>query len=131
MSSLTLSANVNNSIAGVAFNDIYLNKFGNIATSEDLQAVLEECAQAARTLLGECVFDTTIGIPYEQVVWVGVPNVAQFNAALRTAFLNVAGVSEVISLTITQNHSTSTVQTADVLSFTAVIQTIYGRGIVQ
>lgn len=123
MPALTLSANVNNTIPNVAFNDIYLDGFGNIATSTDLQAVLEECAQAARTLLGECIFNTDIGIPYEQVVWVGVPNLQQFAAALRMAFLGVTGVTEVISLDLSQAQ--------DTLSFIATIQTIYGTGVVQ
>lgn len=123
MPALTLSANVNNTISNVAFNDIYLDGFGNIATSTDLQAVLEECAQAARTLLGECIFNTDIGIPYEQVVWVGVPNLQQFAAALRMAFLGVTGVTEVISLDLSQAQ--------DTLSFIATIQTIYGTGVVQ
>ena len=123
MPALTLSANVNNTIPNVAFNDIYLDGFGNIATSTDLQAVLEECAQAARTLLGECIFNTDIGIPYEQVVWVGVPNLQQFAAALRMAFIGVTGVTEVISLDLSQAQ--------DTLSFIATIQTIYGTGVVQ
>ena len=62
MPALTLSANVNNTIPNVAFNDLYLDNFGNIATSTDLQAILEECAQAARTLLGEAIFNVDVGI---------------------------------------------------------------------
>jgi hypothetical protein len=130
MPALTLSSNVNNNIIGVAFNDIYLNELGNIAVSTDLQAILEECAQVARTLLGECIFNVNIGIPYEQVVWVGVPNFEQYASALRQAFLGVTGVTEVISLLISQNVG-SNIQTADVLSFNAIIQTIYGTGTIQ
>ena len=132
MSALTISANVNNNIAGVAFNDMYLTQQGDISMSTDLQAVLEECAQAARTLLGECIYDTTIGIPYQQVVWVGVPNISQLTAALRAAFLNVVGVTEVISIIAEQTNNLSiSQQSASMLSFTAIIQTIYGTGTVQ
>jgi hypothetical protein len=132
MSALTLSANVNNNIAGVAFNDLYLDKQGNISVSTDLQAILEECAEAARTLLGECIFNTTIGIPYQQVIWVGVPNIAQFTAALRQTFLSIPGVTEVISLMAEQQTDPNvSTQSADVLTFTAIIQTIYGTGTIQ
>jgi hypothetical protein len=132
MSALTLSANVNNNIAGVAFNDMYLDNQGNISLSTDLQAVLEECAQAARTLLGECIFDTTIGIPYQQVLWIGVPNIQQWIAALRQAFLAVSGVTEVISIVAEQQTNTViSSQSADMLVFTAIIQTIYGTGTIQ
>jgi len=115
---LTLSANVNDNIPNVAFNDIYLDGDGNISLSFDLQAVLQACAQAAQTLLGEIIFNVDEGIPYFQTLWVGVPNVQQFNAALRTAFLNVPNVVEVVSLMTSQVNND--------LQYTAVIQTIYG-----
>lgn len=114
----TLSANVNDNISGVAFNDLYLDPDGNLSVSFDLQAVLEGCAQAAQTLLGEILLNTAQGIPYFQTVWAGVPNSQQFNAALRSAFLNVPNVTQVISLITTQENNT--------LTYSAVIQTIYG-----
>ena len=120
MPSLSISSNVNNNIPNVASNDIYLDSFGNISLSTNLQAVLENCAQAARTLLGEIVFNINQGIPYFQVVWIGVPNILQFSAALRLAFLAVSGVSEVVTL--------DTQQVDNSLTYTAVIKTVYGIG---
>lgn len=108
----TLSVNANN--------DIYLTKEGNISISTGLQAVLQDCKQVARTLLGECVLDTTRGIPYFQAAWIGVPNIQQFIAALRSAFLSVPDVLEVVSLITSQTDNT--------LTYTAVIRTIYGSG---
>lgn len=132
MSALTIAANVNNTISGVAFNDIYLDSQNNIAMATDLQAVLQECSEAARTLLGECIFDVNIGIPYEQVLWVGVPNISQFTAALRAAFLSVSGVTDVVSLFVTQQQNTiNPSQSADMLTFNAIIKTIYGTGVIQ
>jgi len=129
MASLAISSNVNNKILGVSFNDMYLNNLGNIAMVTDLQAVLQECSQAALTLLGECVLDTNIGIPYQQVLWVGVPNINQFLGALRQAFLKINEVVEVVSLMAVQtNEPNSTSQSADLLTYTAVIRTIYGTG---
>lgn len=116
----TLSSNINSSLPNVAPNDIYLDSIGNISLSYDLQAVLQACAQAARTQLGEMVFNTNQGIPYFKTVFIGVPNVQQFNAALRTAFLSVTGVIEVVSLITTQTNN--------IFSYTAVIRTIYGSG---
>lgn len=116
----TLSANVNSNIPNVKFDDIYLDKLGNISISFDLQAVLEACAQAAQTLLGEIIFNQNQGIPYQETVWIGVPNVQQYIAALRIAFLNVPNVLEVVSLMTSQDNNE--------LSYTAVIRTIYGSG---
>lgn len=114
----TLSANVNDSIQNVAFNDIYLDSDGNISISYDLQAVLEGCAEVAQTLLGEMIYNTDQGIPYLQTVWIGVPNIEQFNNSLRSAFLNVPNVIEVISLI--------TSQTNYVLNYSAIINTTFG-----
>ena len=116
----TLSANVNNNLPGVEYDDIYLNSIGNISISFDLQAVLEACAQAAQTVLGEIIFNTNQGIPFFQTVWIGVPNLQQYTAALRLAFLNVPNVLEVVSL--------MTNQVDNELQYTAVIRTSFGTG---
>ena len=49
------------------------------------------------------VFNVNQGIPYFQTVWIGVPNIQQFKAALRAAFLTVPNVVEVISLITSQD----------------------------
>lgn len=116
----TLSANVNNNIPGVTYDDIYLDSKGNISLSFDMQAVLEACAQAAQTVLGEIIFNVNQGIPFFQTVWNGVPNLQQYTAALRLAFLNVPNVVEVVSLMTNQVNNE--------LQYTAVIRTIYGTG---
>ena len=128
---LTIAANMNNDIPGVAPNDIYLDADGNLAMSVDLQAVLEGCAQVAQTLLGEMIYNTNQGIPYFQVVWVGVPNIQQFEAALRVAWLTtVPNVIEVVSLVTSQvNNPSSRSQTADILTYNAVIRTSFGAGV--
>lgn len=114
----TLSANVNNNIAGVSPNDIYLDADGNISLSFDIQAVLQACAQAAKTLLGEIVLNTTLGIPYFQTVWIGVPNIQQWTAALRSSFLAVPNVVDIISLITSQQES--------ILTYSAIIRTSFG-----
>lgn len=116
----TLSANVNNNLPNVAYDDIYLDSKGNISISYDQQATLEACAQAAQTVLGEIIFDTTQGIPFFQTIWNGVPNVSQYTAALRVAFLNVPNVVEVVSLITTQINND--------FQYTAIIRTAFGTG---
>lgn len=116
----TLSANVNNNVPGVAYDDIYLDRFGNISISHDLESVLEACAQAGQTVLGELLFNVNQGIPFFQTVWIGVPNFQQYTAALRLAFLNVPNVIEVVSLSITQINNG--------LEYTAIIRTAFGTG---
>lgn len=122
----TLASNINSNIPGVAPNDIYLDDDGNIALSFDLQALVEQCSQVGRTLLGEMVLNTDLGIPYFQTMWTGVPNIPQFVAALRQSFLNVNGVIEVVSI----EHTQGDLQPSDTFSYTATIRTIYGTGVV-
>lgn len=109
-----------NTIAVNDNNDIYLNNDNNLYIAYNLQAALQGCEQAAKTLLGEMVLNINQGIPYFQTIWVGVPNIQQYNSALRTAFFSVDGVIEVVSLITTQQSNT--------LSYTAIIRTIYGTG---
>ncbi len=124
---LTLSANVNGTISGVAYNDMYVDAFGNIAVSYDQQAILEECSQAAKTQLGEMVLNTDIGIPYRETMWTGTPNTQQFNAAITNALLSVQGVLEVVSLITSQGGENESPNT---YNFTAIVRTTFGTGVV-
>lgn len=108
---LTIAVNDNN--------DIFINNDGNIPLSTGIQAVLETCMQAARTLLGEMVLDTPGGLPDFQAIWVGVPNVALFEAYLRANILAVSGVVDIVNLTISIQKN--------VLSYTIVILTEFGQ----
>jgi hypothetical protein len=129
MTSLSLSANVNGTISGVSYNDLYLDADGNISVSYDLQAVLEECSEAAKTLLGELIFNTSVGVPYAQTVWSGVPNISQFTSALRQTLLSVPEVNEVLS--IVTGRTAATIHAAPnqpTVTYTAIISTIYGNG---
>ena len=111
-------------------NDMYLDEFGNIAIVVDLQAVLQACQQAAKTLAGEMILQTNQGLPYFTAVWVGVPNLPAFEGALRTAWLAVEGVTAINRLVTNQSLMTipGTAVTAWTLSYSAIIDTIYGTG---
>src|ERR1700759_4139857 len=88
---LTFSANINNNISGVDYFDIYLDTSGNLATSNNQEAVMQACAEAANTLLGEIALNVNVGIPYFKILWNGVPNIQQYESSLKNSFLNVAG----------------------------------------
>jgi len=105
-----------------ASNDIYLTPQGNIAIAYDLTAVLQNCEQAVKTLLGEMVLNTDQGVPYFQNVFTGTPNLQQFTAALRVAILSVPNVLEVVTLTAEFS--------SDILSYAATIRTSFGTGVI-
>jgi hypothetical protein len=103
-------------------NDLYLGNDGNIVIDNNLLAVRDICANAAKAQLGEMVLAVDQGIPNFQSVWSGNPNIAQFEAALRTTLSNIENVVRIIELD-TQINS-------DILSYHAVILTTYGQIII-
>jgi len=102
-----------------ANNDLYIGANGNLVIVEGILAVKDACANAAKTQIGEMVLDINQGIPNFQSIWVGKPNVSQFEAALRSTLLAVDGVLEVQSLIV--------LIVGDVLNYTANILTEFGK----
>lgn len=103
-------------------NDLFLDDSGNLALAFDRDAVLENCAHAMQTILGECVLDLPRGLPNFEAVWNGQPNLAQYNLAARLALSEVAGVLAVLSF--------ESAQVGDTLQYRAQIQTIFGVGVI-
>lgn len=102
-----------------ANNDLYVTPNGTLAIVTGIAAVAQTCLTATKAQMGEMVLNTTSGIPNFQDVWNGVPNLAQWQAALQNTLQNVPGVVKVVSVTTGASGST--------LSYTAVIETIYGQ----
>lgn len=103
-------------------NDLYLDVNGNIAVGTGIKAVTALCEFAAKTRLGEMIFQANEGLPNFQVIWNGSPNPAQFEAALRQTLINVPDVSEIINITMTINSNS--------LNYVAIIKTIYGNTVI-
>ena len=57
-------------------NDLCLDVFGNIAVASDPYSLAQDVASAIKTFLGDCFFDTTIGIPYWSTILGQVPNLS-------------------------------------------------------
>lgn len=108
------------SIATNDNNDMYLDADGNIAIVFDEDAVAQDCDHAVKTLLGELIYNSDIGVPYMQVVFVGNPNLTQFESSLRNAILNAnSDVVQVLSVTINRS--------GNVLNYSAEIESVYGQ----
>lgn len=98
-------------------NDLYLDEAGNIAIASGLDAVTLDCKAAMETRLGECVLDTTLGIPMFETVFLSYQP-AQFQAAARKALVSVTGVTGVNAVNITRSGG--------VMRYVAEISTIFG-----
>jgi hypothetical protein len=99
-------------------NDLYVGVDGNIAIDEGIFAVQDACLNAAKTQLGEMIFNVNAGIPNFSAVWSGNPNILQFEAAMRITLLSVVDVLGVIDMKTNIN--------SDALSYEATILTKYG-----
>jgi hypothetical protein len=99
-------------------NDLYLNSANNLQVDTGLQALIDICLNVTKALLGEMVLTVNNGLPYFQVVFVGSPNIAVFQAYLVNALNGIDGVNLVQNVSMSLN--------GNVLSFTATIETIYG-----
>lgn len=109
-------------ISSNAQNDIYLAADGNLAMATGLAGVMQACAHAAKAQLGEMIYAIDKGVPNFQTVWKNTANVAQFEAYLRLALEEVQDVTEVQQLDVRVENN--------VLSYVAIIKTIYGEGTV-
>jgi hypothetical protein len=103
-------------------NDLFLDDTGNIAIFSALSAAVQNCSTATKAQLGEMIFANDSGMPNFQVVWVGQPNIPQFEAALRSTLSAVPDVTAVLDI--------NTTRTDDILNYTATISTIYGNGVI-
>ena len=71
--------------------DLLLNARGNIAVASDPYSVAQDVASACRTVLGECYYNTTLGIPYFANVLGQLPPLGYVKNQLQTAALTVPG----------------------------------------
>lgn len=49
--------------------DLVLDAFGNIAVATEPYSLAQDAASAVRTYLGECYWDTTVGVPWLQRIF--------------------------------------------------------------
>lgn len=102
-------------------NDIFINSSGNLDMQTGIIATLQACAQISKAQLREMIYAQQEGIPNFETLWVGVPNLAQWEAAVRSNILEVEGVINILNFTTSLANN--------VLSYTIEILTVYGSGL--
>lgn len=78
--------------------DLSLDATGNIALTTDPDSLAQDAASAIKTFLGECYFDTTVGVPWLQQIFAPPPptpppSLALLKLQLSNAALTVSGVA--------------------------------------
>lgn len=72
--------------------DLVLNAQGNIAAASAPYSMQQDVACAVRTYLGECYFNTSLGIPYNEEILGQRPPLQLLKAKYEAASLAVPGV---------------------------------------
>lgn len=74
--------------------DLTLDANGNIAVAQPPYALAQAAACAIKTFLGECYFDTTVGVPYlTKIFGQSPPPLSQIKQDLINAALTVPGIA--------------------------------------
>lgn len=81
--------------------DLVLDARGNIALAGEPYAIAQNVATACRTFLGECIFDTELGIPYWEQILGHLPPAQYIRQQLIDAAMKVPGVLQVTPILIT------------------------------
>lgn len=78
--------------------DLVLDPAGNLVLTDSDNSIAQDVASAIRTFLGECWYDTSMGLPYWQSILGQRPPSSLVIAKIRQAAFSVA---EVASATVT------------------------------
>lgn len=73
--------------------DLLLDAAGNIALATEPYSLAQDAASAIKTYIGECYWDTTIGVPYLQQIFGKNPSISQIKGLFVAAAKTVPDVS--------------------------------------
>lgn len=103
-------------------NDLYLGQNGQLVLVSGLDAAAQLSKSAVEAQQGEMLYAVDRGVPTEEVVWSGAPNLQQFEFFARREIMLVDGVTEVVTF--------EAEVVGDAVVYTATIKTTFGEGIV-
>uniref|UniRef100_UPI0036DD607A hypothetical protein n=1 Tax=Photorhabdus sp. RM322S TaxID=3342825 RepID=UPI0036DD607A len=86
--------------------DLTLDDSGNIAITDNPYAVAQDVACACSTYLGECWYDTTLGIPYYQRILGHWPGTQLINSKMQQEAVKLPYVQSAICKVINGNERT-------------------------
>ncbi len=103
--------------------DLVLDLNGNIAIADEPYSIAQDCASAIRLKLGELWYNTTIGVPYNEILGQFPPNIPLLKALFVAAAKAVPGVSQTTPPVVFISQVTNRVVLGQVLITTTSGQT--------
>lgn len=100
-------------------NDLYLDDFGNLAMSEDIEALSFITLNSVRTVRGELIFNADFGVPYFTTIFASANYIGLWEFYVRETALQIPGNTSISSFIYEVN--------GDQLSYEMVIATDSGK----
>ncbi|MCT8341934.1 MULTISPECIES: hypothetical protein [Photorhabdus] len=86
--------------------DLTLDDSGNISITDNPYAVAQDVACACSTYLGECWYDTTLGLPYYQRILGHWPGIQLINSKMQQEAMKLPYVQSAICKAISGDERT-------------------------
>jgi hypothetical protein len=95
--------------------DFVLDVNGDLAMASDPYSMAQDAASAIRTFIGECYYNTTLGVPYFQTLFGKAPNINYMKQKFISQALLVPGVvsATVFITSVADRRVTGQVQITD------------------
>lgn len=91
------SSNYNSLTPNITWNDIYINKFGNLATTDEIDEIQETAYHSVLLTQGDWAFNDTLGIPWDVYLNSDSPVGSQIRQSVIQAMQGVTGIKQIIS----------------------------------
>jgi hypothetical protein len=99
------SSNYKKNVPNVVWNDWYLDRFGNIATTDGVDEIEETCAHAVQLTQGDYIFNVTNGIPWDVYLQSNSPVGNQIQKSIIETIMAVNGVRNITSFAMAINKN--------------------------
>jgi len=100
-------------------NDMYLDASGNIAITQDINALADISKNKVLTNYGEPEYNALDGIPYFETIFADKPNVDLFQAAIIETLENTENIERISDFEYKQNNG--------IFSYTLTEHTTFGE----
>lgn len=100
-------------------NDLYLADNNQLAVNHDINTLVQLTKSAVEVQKGELIYDVERGVPMENAVWRGNPDLQQLEFYIRKQIRGVEGVTGILSYEAEVS--------GEVIEYRVTITTIYGE----
>lgn len=98
-------------------NDLYLDTCGNIAITQDINALADISKNKVLTNYGEALYNQLEGIPYFETIFTDTPKIDLFQAAIIKTLENTDNIQRISSFDYTQTNDVFSYELKEITAF--------------